>query len=221
MGGIAVRSQESPVHTGLWNALGAKPIVMEISEVQGKLEKGEITVAAQTPLYTFAAGWQGFLKHYSLTRHVYQTALIMYSKEFFDAQDADIKAALMTDRQEGADLGRKLVRQLAPQLIGNFTSYGINVIKLSDAERSAFQEGDRGCSCRIRKTSNCKKHESFEARRQGQSRVQIGGFVITKYLSGERESYVHKISLYHPIVCLTFCLWCYAYRCVGRGSFRS
>ena len=46
------------------------------------VEKGEIAVAAQTPLYTFAAGWQGFLKHYSLTRHVYQTALIMYSKEF-------------------------------------------------------------------------------------------------------------------------------------------
>ena len=40
MGGIAVRSQESPVHTGLWKALGANPIVMEISEVQGKLEKG-------------------------------------------------------------------------------------------------------------------------------------------------------------------------------------
>ena len=40
-------------------------MVMEISEVQGKLEKGEIAVAAQTPLYTFAAGWQGFLKHYT------------------------------------------------------------------------------------------------------------------------------------------------------------
>ena len=81
MGGVKVRSQDSPVHTGLWKALGSAPVVMEISEVQGKLEKGEITVAAQTPLYTFAAGWQAFVKHYTLTRHVYQTALIMYSKK--------------------------------------------------------------------------------------------------------------------------------------------
>lgn len=162
MGGIAVRSQESPVHTGLWKALGANPIVMEISEVQGKLEKGEISVAAQTPLYTFAAGWQGFLKHYSLTRHVYQTALIMYSKEFYDGQDADIKAALMTDRQEGAVLGRKLVRQLEPQLIGNFTSYGIEVIKLSDAERDAFKKATSGVRAEYEKQATPKARELLQ-----------------------------------------------------------
>ena len=159
MGGIAVRSQESPVHTGLWKALGASPVVMEISEVQGKLEKGEITVAAQTPLYTFAAGWQGFLKHYTLTRHVYQTALIMYSKEFFDGQDAEIKAALMSNRQGGAELGRKLVRQLEPQLIGNFTSYGIEVIKLSDAERAAFKKATAGVRGEYEKQATAKARE--------------------------------------------------------------
>ena len=84
----------------------------------------------------------------------------MYSKEFFDAQDADIKAALMTDRQEGADLGRKLVRQLAPQLIGNFTSYGINVIKLSDAERSAFKKATAGVRAEY-ENKQLRKHESF------------------------------------------------------------
>ena len=52
MGGIAVRSQESPVHTGLWKALGANPIVMEISEVQGKLEKGrDYGRCTNSPLY--------------------------------------------------------------------------------------------------------------------------------------------------------------------------
>ncbi len=159
MGGVKVRSQDSPVHTGLWKALGSAPVVMEISEVQGKLEKGEITVAAQTPLYTFAAGWQAFVKHYTLTRHVYQTALIMYSKKFFDAQEPDIKSALMTERQEGASLGRKLVRQLEPQLIGNFTSYGIEVVKLSDAERNAFKKATAGVRAEYEKQATAKARE--------------------------------------------------------------
>jgi len=159
MAGVAVRSQNSPVHTGLWKAIGANPVVMEISEVQDRLDKGEIAVAAQTPLYTFAAGWQGFLKHYTLTRHVYQTALIMYSKKFFEAQDEDIRSALMTARQDGAELGRKLVRQLAPQLIGNFTSYGINVIKLSDAERAAFKKATAGVRAEYEKQATAKARE--------------------------------------------------------------
>lgn len=159
MGGVKVRSQDSPVHTGLWKALGSAPVVMEISEVQGKLEKGEITVAAQTPLYTFAAGWQAFVKHYTLTRHVYQTALIMYSKKFFDAQEPDIKSALMTERQEGANLGRKLVRQLEPQLIGNFTSYGIEVVKLSNAERNAFKKATAGVRAEYEKQATAKARE--------------------------------------------------------------
>lgn len=138
LAGLKIRAQPSPVHALTWNEMGANPVQLDAPDVSTALTKGTITAFGQTPLYTFAANWQPFVTHYSLTRHLYQPGVIVWSKKFYDSQSPDVQKFLLTDAQKLAEEGRAGVRKLEPNLIENFRSYGIKVYDLTASERKAF-----------------------------------------------------------------------------------
>ena len=70
---------------------------MPVSEVLQSLNTGRVDGFAQTPLYSFAAAWYRGIKFYSITKHLYQPAILVYSKKFFDKQEQSIKDVLVSD----------------------------------------------------------------------------------------------------------------------------
>ncbi len=138
LAGRKIRSQEAPVHLSTWKAMGASPTEMPVSEVLPALNTGRVDGFAQTPLYTFAAGWYRGIKYYTISRHLYQPGVLAYSKKFFDTVPADLQPALMGSVEKDTKRGRKGVRRLEPGLIQNFKNYGIKVYELTDKERKAF-----------------------------------------------------------------------------------
>jgi tripartite ATP-independent transporter DctP family solute receptor len=136
--GLNMRAQESQVHVDTYNALGARPKAIPVTEVLSNLQTGIVDGFDNTPLFTFATSWYQGIKHYTLTRHIYQPAVVVYSKKFWDSVPEDLRPSLVPKRQQLTRWGRRGIRSLNKPLLENFTNAGIAVHKLSRSERRAF-----------------------------------------------------------------------------------
>lgn len=136
--GLKMRVQPSAVHPLTWKMMGADPIELPPTEAADALASGKANAFSQTPIYTFAANWQMYITHYTVSNHIYQPGFMAYNKDFFDSQDPEIKKALLSNVKEDQEFGRKAVRKLGPQLLDNLDSFGIKMYTLTAAERKQF-----------------------------------------------------------------------------------
>lgn len=136
MKGLKMRSQESYVHIETYKAFGASPVEMAVPEVLGALQTGTVDGYSNTPLFSFATSWYNGITHYSYTKHIYQPALMVVSKKWFDQQTDDIKKALLVRSDEKA--GVDGVRALTDPLLDNFKAAGKTVCTLTPEASKGF-----------------------------------------------------------------------------------
>ena len=101
------------------------------------------TSLSPTSLFTQAVSWHQAVSHYSTTRHIYQPALILANKAWFDGLPEAMQTILLEKAQAIEARGRQQVRALEEPLIANFGEQGVEVCELSDAERARFREATR------------------------------------------------------------------------------
>ncbi len=141
LAGMKMRSQESPVHLAMFKALGAQPQTIPVPEVLGALQTNMVDGFSNTPLFTAATGWyEGGITHFTITHHIYQPAVILYNKEFYDSLPADLQPVLMGDRPGDTETGRNTVRAITPELLDMFRDNEITVTELSAEQRQAFAD---------------------------------------------------------------------------------
>ena len=140
---VKMRSQESPVHVETYRALGASPVTISVGEVMSSLQTGLVDGFDNTPLFTQAVSWHQGIKYFSVTQHIYQPALVVANKAWFDALPADVQAAMMKPVPKLTKKGREAVRVLGKALLGNFTKLGVEVYELTAAEKKVFQDQTR------------------------------------------------------------------------------
>lgn len=138
--GLKLRVQQSRVHLETFRALGASPVEMGVPEVLSALQNKVVDGFTNTPLFTFATNWVDSIKHYSLTRHIYQPAVLVASKKWFDRQDKRLQKVLMDPsyRDKETRSGRRLIRKLNEPLLQQFKLKKVQVHKVSDAELAAM-----------------------------------------------------------------------------------
>ena len=135
---LKMRAQESWVHEETYRALGGNPVRIAVPEVLSSLQNNNVQGFDNTPLFGFAASWYQAIDHWSLSDHIYQPAVIVYNKQWFDELPKDLQDVLLADRQKETEYGRDLVRKLHPKLVKNLEAAGITVCQVSDAEKAAF-----------------------------------------------------------------------------------
>ncbi|MED5370348.1 MAG: TRAP transporter substrate-binding protein DctP [Myxococcota bacterium] len=139
-----MRSQESMVHTGMYKALGTQAVALPTSEVLQSLNTGVVTGFDNTPLFSLAAGWINPVTHYTLSRHIYQPAAIVYSKRFMARLSPDLQKVVEGDPAKEASIGRKAVRAQEGDMLAVIKTKGIEIVDLSDAQRQAFAAKTQG-----------------------------------------------------------------------------
>ena len=141
--GVKMRSQESPVHLAMYKALGAQAESIPVPEVLGALKTGMVDGFDNTPLFSSATGWYEGAKHYTITRHIYQPAVILYSKKFLDKMPPDLRKIVIGNSAAEAAKGRQSVRAMRGDLMAIFRGAGIKVHELTPAQRAPFAAATR------------------------------------------------------------------------------
>lgn len=138
--GKKIRSQEATIHLDTLKALGANPVEMAVPEVLPALTQGVVDGFSNTPLFAFAVSWYQGVSSYTVTDHVYQPAVIAYSKKWFDKQPSDLQKILLANAREDEKFGREGVRQLREPLLENFTKAKVKVCRVSPELRAQLKK---------------------------------------------------------------------------------
>lgn len=149
--GIQLRSQESWIHEAMYKAFNANYTTIPVTEVQTALSTGRVKGYDNTPLFAMAAGWEKAIDTWMISDHIYQPAVVVYNKEWFDSMPDDLQKVLLSNRKEESRSGRRLVRATNPLLIENLKANGIKVVKLTDKERAEMREATKGIRDEFRK----------------------------------------------------------------------
>ncbi len=136
--GMKIRSQESPIHIEMWKAFGALPVPISIPEVMSALQTGLVDGFDNSTLFTSATGWYQGINHFVQSAHMYQPGIIIYNKKFLDSLPQDIQKILLGDHKFEAELGRKGVREIEPEIIKILEKDGVKVHKMSNTQREEF-----------------------------------------------------------------------------------
>ncbi len=140
LSGEKMRSQESKVHLAFWKALGAAPQAISTAETLPALQTGVVKGFDNTPLFTLAAEWNTAIKFFSMTKHIYQPAAIVYSARFWKKTNAEDKKILLDRGRALAPESRISVRALGDELVSVLKGSGIEVYTLNESEKENFKK---------------------------------------------------------------------------------
>lgn len=140
--GLKMRAQESDVHMAMYQAYGAAAVQKPMTEVQSALNSNVVDGLDNTALFMQAAGLGEPLKYFTVTRHIYQPAAIVYSKKFYDRLDPQLQKIVM-DVQEFGPKGRRMIRSEEGAMMDNWEYFGVEVVELNAAQREAFAKPAR------------------------------------------------------------------------------
>lgn len=140
--GLKMRSQESDVHMAMYKMYGATAVQKPMTEVLTGLNSNVLDGLDNTALFMQAGGLGEPLNHFTLSRHIYQPAAILYSKAWYDKLPADLQTVVM-DVQGFSEKGRRMIRAEEGAMMDNWEFFGVEVIELSAAEREAFAKPAR------------------------------------------------------------------------------
>ena len=138
-----MRCQENPIHVDMYEALGATPVAKPVSETLAALNTGIVNGFDNTPLFSLAAGWMGPVTHYTVSKHIYQPAGVVYSSAFMDSLPADLRTLVIGNPQAEAEQGRTAVRQLQRELMAAIRDMGTTVVRLDNSQKLAFLSATR------------------------------------------------------------------------------
>ena len=147
--GLRMRSQEARVHIATYEAFGATPNPIDVTNVLTSLQTGVVDGFDNTPLFSFATSWYQAARHLNLSEHSYQPGIVVYSQTWFNALPQDLQQMLTSLPATLTTDGRTAVRRMDPILIQNLQRYGIEVHRPSAAERQAFAAVGRPVQDRV------------------------------------------------------------------------
>ncbi len=150
--GKKMRSQENQVHLDMYKNLGGSPVPVPTTEVLTALQNGTVDGFDQALLYMLAASWHTTIKYVTLSSHIYQPALIVFNKDWFQALPPDLQKILLDEGRGIMAKGRIAVRGLNKKLVKVLTDAGVQVYQLTTGERDGFEKAVAPGRATFRKT---------------------------------------------------------------------
>jgi TRAP-type transport system periplasmic protein len=150
--GKKMRSQESPVHLEMWKNFGASPVPVPTTETLTALQNKTVDGFDQALLFMIAASWHTTIKYVTLSSHIYQPALIIFNKDWFDKLPADLQKILLDEGRAIQTKGRQAVRKLNTKLVGVLKEKKVEVYQLTAGERDGFEKAAQPGRDTFRKT---------------------------------------------------------------------
>lgn len=167
--GKKIRSQEAKIHLDTFNAMGANAVEMSVPEVLPALEQGLVDGFSNTPLFSFATSWYQGVSSYTVTDHIYQPAMLVYSKKWFDKQSPELQKMLLNGAEGDQTFGRTGIRAIRDGLIDNFRKQKIEVCDASPALKAEMKKATKALFGKYRQDASADGKKLFDAILQGKA----------------------------------------------------
>lgn len=139
-----MRVQESEVHKAMYKALGVQAVPLPTTEVLDGLNRGTVDGFDNTTLFGQASGWFEPTKYYTLSKHIYQPAAIVYSRDFWNGlEEAGLAETVLGDRKAETKKGRDGVRALESELQALFGDMGVQVVEPTQDQLKPFVDATK------------------------------------------------------------------------------
>ncbi len=142
--GLKMRSQPAMPHVEMYRALGASASPIAVGEVTSSLANNVVTGYDNTLLYAYATQWHKEVKYVTKSAHIYQAAVVVWCKKWFDTVPADLQRILLKVPDGETKKGRALVRAMNKRLVTEYGKAGVQVKELSSSQKASFKRATAG-----------------------------------------------------------------------------
>ena len=140
LGGLKMRALPNPIVVETFKAMGGFAVPMPFTEVYSALETKTVDGQENPVPIIETAKFYEVQKYLSMTRHIYNPGIVVYSKQLFDKL-APVEQAALRDCAHGARFDqRRLNRQQAEEGLARLKAKGMVVNELSSAELARMRE---------------------------------------------------------------------------------
>jgi TRAP-type transport system periplasmic protein len=127
MRGLKIRIQSGPVYVSMMKALGAVPVVLDISELYLALQQKVVEGLEIPPPTVLSLKYEEVVKYVALTHHLYNAAPIIMSKVKYDTLPADHKKALQDASGEILPFWRDTYERYQKEALETLRNKGLTV----------------------------------------------------------------------------------------------
>jgi TRAP-type C4-dicarboxylate transport system substrate-binding protein len=153
---LKMRTQENWIHEETYKALGGNPVRISVAEVLTSLSTNQVNGFDNTPLFAFATSWFSQIDTWTVSDHIYQPAVVVFNKKWFDSLPPDLQKILTDVRAKETPKGRRAVRGLTPKLLEKLGEKGVTIYRMTPQEKAAFAKKTRGVHQQFRKKVGAK-----------------------------------------------------------------
>jgi len=140
LSGLKIRVIQIPLFIEMFNAMGANAVPMPFPELYPALESKAVD-GEENPLATVEASkFYEVQKYASLTQHVYNPLVTIFSKKTWDRLTADERKIVQDAATEAGAYERKVSREVNEQAVEVLKKNGMAVNAISPAEVSRMRE---------------------------------------------------------------------------------
>jgi len=135
---IRIRVPESPLHLGLWEALGATPVGVPGEERYGALQTGIVNALEGGLGSAIDLGLTDYTQYTILTGHVMTGHFFIANADWYDSLPEDLQAVVDEGAKRAADVQNRDLPQADAEAIDAMRDMGIDVIELTEEERQQW-----------------------------------------------------------------------------------
>jgi len=138
--GIKLRVPEGKWRLKMFQAYGANPSPMKLSEVFTALQTGVMDGQENPLTQIHSSKFQEVQKYLSLTGHVYTPAYLTASKKKWEALPADVRKILEDTAKETQSFVYATAQKLDDDLLGKMKAAGV---KVNEVDKDAFVKASK------------------------------------------------------------------------------
>lgn len=132
--GLKIRVIQSPIYVDFFRALGANPVAMPFSELYTAMETRTVD-ALENPISNVDINkFYEVSKYLSITNHMYNPMLVLFSKKIWDGFSADERKLLSSAAEEAKVYQRKVSRDQDAESLAKVRKAGLQVNDVAPAE---------------------------------------------------------------------------------------
>jgi len=139
IGGLKIRTMQSPVYIDAFNTLGANAVPMAFTEVYTALETKAIDAQENPFGIIHASKFNEVQKYLSATKHSYAPYVVIVGKRFWDRLSAEEKKVLQDACVEARGFQRQVSREENAKILEDLKSKGMVYNELSPEELEKMQ----------------------------------------------------------------------------------